>query len=206
MEKNTRMWDAFSKPPVDALREIRGGRLRGKTDINPQWRLKAMTETFGPVGIGWKYTIDKLWLEPGNPPEVCAFALVSVSVNEQGVWSEPVPGCGGSAFVTKEKDGIYTSDEAFKMAVTDALSVALKAFGVAAEVYLGNFEGTKYREPPEPEPVINEEDVARIEKMITDYEVNKDAFCAHFGIKGVRDLPKKDFPRAVRALEKKKKT
>lgn len=206
MEKNTRMWDAFSKPPVDALREIRGGRLRGKTDINPQWRLKAMTETFGPVGIGWKYTIDKLWLEPGNPPEVCAFALVSVSVNEQGVWSEPVPGCGGSAFVTKEQAGIFTSDEAYKMAVTDALSVALKAFGVAAEVYLGNFEGTKYREPPEPDPVISEKDVAMLEKMITDYEVNKAAFCAHFGIKGVRDLPKKDFPRAVRALEKKKKT
>ena len=50
--------------------------------------------------------------------------------------------------IAKEKAGLYTSDEAYKMAVTDALSVALKALGVAADIYLGNFDGSKYKTPP----------------------------------------------------------
>ena len=43
---------------------------------------------------------------------------------------------------------MYNSDEAYKMAVTDALSVAFKAFGMAAEVYLGNWDGSKYKDAP----------------------------------------------------------
>ena len=38
--------------PQQALRQIQSGRLRGKHDINPMWRIKAMTEQFGVCGIG----------------------------------------------------------------------------------------------------------------------------------------------------------
>ncbi len=106
-----------------------------------------MTELFGPVGKGWKYEIDKLWTEPGSDSQVCAFALVSVCFLDEGTWSEPVQGIGGSMLVEKERSGLHTSDEAYKMATTDALSVALKALGVAAEVYLGNCDGSKYSGP-----------------------------------------------------------
>ena len=41
--------------PANAKREIDGGRLKGKTDINPMWRIKKLTELFGPCGIGWYY-------------------------------------------------------------------------------------------------------------------------------------------------------
>ena len=40
-----------------------------------------------------------------------------------------------------ESKGAYVSDECYKMALTDALSVAMKALGVAADVY---FEKGKY--------------------------------------------------------------
>ena len=158
--KNLDYWEKFSRPPLTALKQIGGGRLRGKTDINPQWRLQAMTEAFGPCGIGWKYTIDKLWTEQGTDGQVCAFALVSVYVrsefHESG-YSDPVPGIGGSMLIEKEKSGLYTSDEAYKMAVTDALSVAFKSLGVAAEIYLGNFDGSKYKETER-----NKEDIAEL--------------------------------------------
>ena len=39
--------------------------------------------------------------------------------------------------VTKERDGLRTNDEGFKMATTDALSVAMKMLGVAADIYAG---------------------------------------------------------------------
>lgn len=145
--ENMTLWDKVRKPPQSALREIKGGRMNGKTDINPTWRMQAMTEHFGPCGIGWRYTIDKLWTEPGPGGDVMAFALVSVSYRNGGVgeWSEPVPGIGGNMIVTKENSGLRASDEAYKMAVTDALSVAFKALGFGAEVYLGNFDGSKWR-------------------------------------------------------------
>jgi len=57
--------------------------------------------------------------------------------------------------ISKEKDYLYTNDECYKMAVTDALSVAFKALGFGAEIYAGRWDGSKYLEkpkPPEPTP------------------------------------------------------
>ena len=56
-------WEALAHPRAEALKTIGGGRLKGMTDVNPQWRYKAMTEAYGPCGIGWKYEVDKLWNE-----------------------------------------------------------------------------------------------------------------------------------------------
>jgi hypothetical protein len=149
MSDNMAIWNKFSRPPKEALREIKAGRLSGMTDVNPQWRLEAMTETFGPVGIGWTYTIEKLWYEPVNEGQTLAFALVNVKVNYGGTWSEAIPGIGGSMLVTKEKSGLHASDEGYKMAVTDALSVALKALGVGADIYRGRWDGSKYKNTPQ---------------------------------------------------------
>ena len=52
-------------------------------------------------------------------------------------WSKPILGTGGSTYVAKEKNGLYTSDEAIKMATTDALGVACKNLGFAADIYSG---------------------------------------------------------------------
>lgn len=137
-------WNKLNKPPLTALKVIGAGRLKGKSDINPQWRYQALTEVFGICGIGWKYTIDRLWTEPGPHEQVFAFANVSLYVRVDGEWSEAIPGNGGSKMVDKESAGLYSNDEAFKMAITDALGTAAKMIGVAAEIYLGNFDGSKY--------------------------------------------------------------
>lgn len=42
--KNMDLYDAFRAVPQEAKKAIGGGRLKGKTDINPMWRLKALTE------------------------------------------------------------------------------------------------------------------------------------------------------------------
>lgn len=138
------IWDKVKRPPQEALKTITGGRLSGMTDIKPQWRYQAMTETFGPCGFGWKFDIIKLWTEPGSDNQVLAFAMVNVSFKEGAAWSEPIPGVGGSMLVTKEKAGLHSSDECFKMAITDALSTALKVLGVGADIYFGLWDGAKY--------------------------------------------------------------
>lgn len=132
---NLAIYNAVRSVPDSAKRQIGAGRLKGKTDINPMWRLKTLTEQFGPCGIGWKYVITDKRLEQGADGEVAAFLDIDLFVKVDGAWSDAIPGTGGSAFVAKEKNGPYTSDECFKMALTDAISVACKALGFGADVY-----------------------------------------------------------------------
>lgn len=165
---NLKFWEQLRTPPNDptVLKKITGGRLSGKTDINPQWRLEKMTEVFGPVGVGWTYRIVRTWTEqgrlgPGIPAqeipaehEVVACAEIALKyrykpTTGQGdahgmCWSEEIPGIGGHQLVVRESTGFHTNDECYKMAVTDALSVAMKQLGMAADVYRGLFNDSKY--------------------------------------------------------------
>jgi len=140
MSENLELWDKVSRPPKEYLKQIKGGRLQGMTDINPQWRLKTMTENFGRCGDRWTYAIDKIWNEAIGD-EILCFAMVTLIIGESRI-----PGIGGSKLLSKEREGLRASDEGYKMAVTDALSVAMKALGVGAEVYFGNYDGSKYRD------------------------------------------------------------
>lgn len=157
MEKNKKNTDNFMenpnlsvfnkvrKVPQTALKQIGAGRLKGMSDINPVWRILAMTDTFGVCGVGWKYEIEKQWSETfGN--EIKGFCNINLYVKVDGAWSDAIPGTGGASFVTMERNGAYVSDEVYKMALTDALSVAMKSLGVAADVYFakGVDLGTKY--------------------------------------------------------------
>lgn len=144
--ENLAIYNAVRSVPDSAKRRIEAGRLKGKTDINPMWRIKALTETFGPCGFGWKYVITDKRLEQGANGEVAAFLDIDLFVKADGVWSDAIPGTGGSAFVAKEKNGPYTSDECFKMALTDAISVACKALGFGADVYW-EADRSKYDKP-----------------------------------------------------------
>ena len=142
------IYESLAQPPKSALRQIEAGKLKGKTDINPQWRYKAMTEAFGLVGIGWKYEVRKLWTEQGAGAEKLAFAQVAVYIKDGDAWSDPIEGIGGSRLVQLEKGAFVSNDEGYKMAVTDAFSTALKMLGVAADIYAGRWDGTKYNDEP----------------------------------------------------------
>lgn len=143
---NLTIYNEVRSVPDSAKRRIEAGRLKGKTDINPMWRIKALTEKFGPCGFGWKYVITDKRLEQGANGEIAALLDIDLFVKADGVWSDAIPGTGGSAFVAKEKNGPYTSDECFKMALTDAISVACKALGFGADVYWGA-DKSKYDKP-----------------------------------------------------------
>lgn len=145
------IYKSLSQPPKSALRQIQAGDLKGKTDINPQWRYEAMTQQFGLVGLGWKYEIQKLWTEPGANGETLAFAQVAVFVRDPATkeWSDPIVGIGGSKLINKFSAGPKSNDEGYKMAVTDAFSTSLKMIGVAADIYAGRWDGSKYSDTPQ---------------------------------------------------------
>ncbi len=152
--KNLTLYEKFRTVPESAKKKITGGRLNGFTDINPMWRIKMLTDEFGPVGVGWYYDIVDEKLEKGANDEIAAFVKINMFVKIGEDWSKPIPGIGGSMFVSKERNGMYTSDECFKMALTDAISTSCKALGIGADVYFEK-DRTKYdskeTEPKQPE-------------------------------------------------------
>lgn len=150
---NLRLYDRFRAVPKDAQKAIGDGRLKGKTDINPMWRIKLLTEAFGPCGIGWKVEVARQWLEQGDTDTTAAFVNVNLYIKDEktGTWSEPIPGTGGNVFKRKENSGrYYIDDDCFKKATSDAIGSAAKLLGVGADIYWET-DATKYTSP-QPQP------------------------------------------------------
>ena len=151
---NMKIYEQARKVPDEAKKEIKGGRLNGFTDVNPMYRIKRLTEMFGPCGIGWWYEItNKQIIDDEQTKQRAAFVdiLLYYVDPDTGNTSVGIPGTGGASFVAQERSGPYLSDECYKMALTDALSVACKAIGIAADVYWDK-DRTKYT-VPEDDPI-----------------------------------------------------
>lgn len=149
-----KIYDAVRSVPEDAQKIIRGGRLNGMTNINPMWRIKKLTEQFGACGFGWYYDIKKMWLENSMASdEIVANVEIDLYVKIGDEWSKPIRGVGGSMFLAHEKNGLHTDDEAYKKALTDAISVACKALGMGADIYWDS-DSTKYDRTADREEVV----------------------------------------------------
>ena len=146
MNDNLSIYNELRTVPAEAQKKITGGRLNGMTDIKPMWRIEKLTEVFGMCGIGWKTVIKNKEIIDGANNEKIAIVDIDLFVKVNDVWSEAIEGTGGSSFIANERSGLYTSDECFKMAYTDALSVACKSLGMGADVYWGDSKYNKAKE------------------------------------------------------------
>lgn len=77
---NLDLYNKVRNVPQEARKSINAGRLKGMTDINPMWRIKALTEQFGPCGIGWYYEITNQWIEEGSAGQKVAFTNISLYI------------------------------------------------------------------------------------------------------------------------------
>ena len=153
---NLSIYERVRCVPKEAKKEIEAGRLKGKNDINPMWRIKKLTEVFGPVGFGWYTEIVRTWTEASESGEMAVFVDIHLFVKKDGEWSKPIYGNGGNRLVANEKkyeNGQqvyipYLDDDAYKKAYTDAISVAAKALGIGADVYFEK-DITKYDSQPQ---------------------------------------------------------
>lgn len=144
--QNMRFYGLVQDTPQEARKEIGAGRLKGYTDINPMFRIKKLTEVFGPAGFGWWTQNEKFTFEQcektGEVAVFCELELVVVDP-ESKEQSHPIKGFGGNKFVANERNGPYCNDEAMKMAYTDALSIACKSLGFCHDIYYAK-DRTKY--------------------------------------------------------------
>jgi len=184
---NMELYKQFQRTPKESQKTIQAGRLKGFTDINPMWRIKRLTEVFGACGIGWWYDITDKRIEEGANGEKRAFVEIDLFYKWNGETSKAVKGMGGSSFVSQERSGLYTNDECFKMALTDAIGTACKSLGMSADIFFEK-DRTKYtavnNEPPKIEK-ISAENVSRqnlkqymAQKGVTENGVKKEYGCS----------------------------
>lgn len=138
---NLSIYESVRAVPQEAMKAFNNGSFSG-TDINPMWRIKKLTEMFGPCGIGWYYEVTSERSET-HADVTMAIVDLNLYVKHDGEWSKPIYGTGGNLLVKQTKQGLKPSDEGYKMALTDALSVACKALGIGADVYF-QADKTKY--------------------------------------------------------------
>lgn len=169
---NLKLYEMGRNVPDNAKKSIGAGRLKGMTDINPMWRIKKLTEMFGACGIGWWYDIiHKEILHDDYSKQKAAFVDIKLYYidPDSGVQSKGIYGTGGASFVAQEKNGAYMSDECFKMALTDAISVAAKALGIGADVYFDK-DRTKYGADKDDVEMETVEDAAGYELTFGQYK------------------------------------
>lgn len=140
---NLEIYNKVRNVPTEAQKKIMGGNINGFTDINPMWRIKTLTEQFGVCGYGWYTEILKQWTEAGADGRTGAFCNINLYIKVGEEWSKPISGTGGSMFTDLARGDKKSSDECFKMAYTDAISVACKALGIGADIYFEK-DPTKY--------------------------------------------------------------
>lgn len=146
--KNYESLDAFlaainkyRMPPADAIKQqTHGARL---SSINPQWRVDALTDILGPYGIGWWTESEAGDWKAANVN--CVYVRLRlcyrVCIGGEEVAANTGWHTGGTP--------IDRSDEAVKMAETDALGKAVSYLGIGAAIYRGESDGDKYIKAPQ---------------------------------------------------------
>ena len=145
LASNTRFYAKVMEVPKEAQKSFNNGKFSG-TDINPMWRIQMLTELFGPAGFGWwTQNVRYEFTESPETQETHVFCELELIVKdpETGEISQPIYGIGGNKYISQGKYGPSASDEAKKMAYTDAMSIACKALGFGHNVWYAN-DKTKY--------------------------------------------------------------
>lgn len=140
---NLALWNAVEKTDPKHTKPITGKSYQG-TSPKPQYLIRKATETFGPIGIGWGFTIVNERIEEGAGGERMHIAHVRVWYEWGGKRGE-AEHIGGTQFSGIRSSGKpFTDEDAPKKSVTDALVKALSMIGFAGDIFMGRYDDSKY--------------------------------------------------------------
>jgi hypothetical protein len=147
MSGNMDLWHKVEKTPESQTKKITGKSYQG-TSPKPHYLIQKATETFGPCGIGWGFTVEER-IEQGAMIsdgffEKMSIAKVKVWYKWDGERGE-VEHIGGTVFSGRYSSGkTFTDEDAPKKSVTDALIKALSMIGFAGDIFMGRYDDSKY--------------------------------------------------------------
>lgn len=142
--KNLALWGSVeTTDPYYTKSFKKGGGFSG-TATNATYLVKKATMTFGPIGIGWGWTVlDERLLEGAGGTQIHRVHL-RLWYKWNGEKGE-IEHFGQTEFAGKRNNGnFYTDEEAPKKSLTDAVTKCLSLLGFAADVHLGMYDDNKY--------------------------------------------------------------
>jgi len=144
-ENNLEHWDVLQRTDPIYTKKFNAGRFKG-TDINATYRMRHLTERFGPAGKGFGFDI-------GHPIFYGEGDFQAVTIAAALWWMEgdvkhmaPAHYGGTKLFLTSKGKVTGIDEDAVKKAVTDAMGKAALAMGAHADVYLGLHDDSRYVE------------------------------------------------------------
>lgn len=209
---NLELWRKVEKTDPAAVKKITGKPYKGDSP-SPYWLIWKATETFGPCGIGWGFTVLDERIEIGAEP------CDRVSIARVRVWYKwkdqrgEVDHVGGTVFSGKRRGGeLFSDEDAPKKSVTDALGKALSTIGFAGDIFMGRWDDSKYQAelreeyaPPaerKPEsPPATEEQVAGLIAEMKRVGRGWKRLLAHYGVATQGELTSAQVTDAIAVLK-----
>lgn len=114
----------------------------GFTTVDAYHQIERMTQKFGPAGKGWGWEV----LEQGVLGTAVWLRIMFwwLEVNGDDKFHRRYQTFGGAKWKTDTRE--MDPDEAYKKALTDALTKAMSYLGMNADIFQGRFDDNKYVE------------------------------------------------------------
>ena len=143
MTDNLELWRSVERTDPAHVKPITGKSYSGSSP-KPYYLVRKATETFGPIGCGWGYSIVSERIEEGSDGDKLHMARVKVWYEWNGKRGE-VEHVGATPFSGKRSSGKpFIDEDAGKKSVTDALVKALSMIGFAGDIFMGRYDDSKY--------------------------------------------------------------
>lgn len=232
-DKNMQIWDKVSTTDTRYTKaaEVGGQKI---TSLNGTAMIMKATEVFGPVGIGFGWSIVEERFDEGSEMvsgEGDKRLVLGRELNHTikiRFWFEldgkrgEIEQYGCTRYLYKSKYGTTTDGEAPKKSLTDAIKKSLSMLGFSADVFLGMFDDHTYVEQLKEEQAIElavdkdaeilRQKQERLEWLNSAVETMGKAVTAHelkmLNVKYIREATRRNEPtfiaRITRAFEERK--
>lgn len=216
--ENKKLWDEIKVTDPCSVKPITGKAYKGNSP-KPYWLIERMTDTFGPVGIGWGVIVKSERFERMSDTDVLHVAVVSVWYVRDGVRSDTFDQMGGTKAAYMTSSGkLMIDDDAGKKSVTDGMVKCMSMIGLCADIFSGRWDDDKYVEwaaqqyaPESPKPpMLDEKQIANVQALLTETNADKDAFFKWIStatgqqVTSLADTPAEAYNPIVKRLEAKK--
>lgn len=154
-DKNMQIWNQVEKTDTRYTKDAKVGGQQ-ITSLNGTAMIMKATEIFGPVGIGFGWSVVEERFDPGAEMfvgEGDKRASLGFELNHTikiKFWFEldgkrgEIEQYGCTRYLYKSKFGTTTDGEAPKKSLTDAIKKSLSMLGFSADVFLGLFDDDEY--------------------------------------------------------------
>lgn len=139
MTENMRHWKRFEDIDPAFTKPITGKAYKG-TSPNPQYVIRCLTEIFGPVGVGFGWTVAAEDFTPMGD-EVLHWCRIQFWHTDR---ANTFDSYGQTKALMKTKNGMMLDEDAPKKSLTDAIIKAASHVGIAANIFLGRWDDQKY--------------------------------------------------------------